>query len=296
MIGGTTNFLAIRMLFRPHRQWRLLGMRVPLTPGMIPARQAELADSVAETVSGHLIPPEELVNALDTDQFQAVVRRTIETNLSENLEAPVGDTISKFGGDWDRIVAIACDNLQANLIAVAETDEVRRALEAMARRQSVRLADHLAEKLPPPIFSPIRSIFEKRFEPIIRQAVAAALHDCIKSPATIATMIEEVRPRIEENIRDARPSEYVPERATARIAETATRRVMEFIRRDAEQLIANLDIRSVVANRIRSFPSEKIEKLTVECARRELTAITLFGFFLGALVGLLNPLLQHFLG
>ena len=36
VIGGVTNDIAIRMLFRPYAPWRVLGWRLPLTPGLIP--------------------------------------------------------------------------------------------------------------------------------------------------------------------------------------------------------------------------------------------------------------------
>ncbi len=295
LIGGTTNFLAIRMLFRPHRRWTILGFRVPMTPGMIPNRQAELAANVARTVSEHLIPAEELLKSVDTPEFKAAISRSIHRNLMETMNSRIGETVRIFGGDWDRIVDIVCDHLQVNLIEVADTPEVRRALEAMSRRQAERIADHLSRKLPPSLFSPLRSVFEKRFEPIIRQAVAAALHDCLKSPPTITTAIEELRPRIEEQVKNARPAEYIPERAIASLAETITGRVMEFVRQDAEHIFANLDIRSIIEERICSFPSEKIEKLTIDCARRQLVAITFIGFVLGAIVGSLNPLIYFYL-
>ena len=36
VIGYATNWLAIKMLFRPLREKRLLGVRLPFTPGLIP--------------------------------------------------------------------------------------------------------------------------------------------------------------------------------------------------------------------------------------------------------------------
>ncbi|MFH7325014.1 DUF445 domain-containing protein [Desulfurivibrio sp. C05AmB] len=37
LIGYLTNHIAIRMLFRPLKPWRIAGVRIPLTPGVIPA-------------------------------------------------------------------------------------------------------------------------------------------------------------------------------------------------------------------------------------------------------------------
>ena len=48
LIGGITNHLAIKMLFRPHEAKYIGSWRVPFTPGLIPKRRDELAATVWE--------------------------------------------------------------------------------------------------------------------------------------------------------------------------------------------------------------------------------------------------------
>jgi len=55
LIGYVTNWVAIRMLFRPHTAKRVLGLRVPFTPGVIPARRGEMAERMGAAVARHLI-------------------------------------------------------------------------------------------------------------------------------------------------------------------------------------------------------------------------------------------------
>ena len=43
IIGYVTNRIAIKMLFRPLTPKRFLGVRVPLTPGVIPRNRFDLA-------------------------------------------------------------------------------------------------------------------------------------------------------------------------------------------------------------------------------------------------------------
>ena len=43
IIGGVTNHLAIKMLFKPHNPIYIKGKRLPFTPGLIPKRREELA-------------------------------------------------------------------------------------------------------------------------------------------------------------------------------------------------------------------------------------------------------------
>ena len=65
LIGYVTNYIAIRMLFRPLRPWRLLGMRLPLTPGIIPAKRGELAQRMGEMVGSHLLTADDVRRALE---------------------------------------------------------------------------------------------------------------------------------------------------------------------------------------------------------------------------------------
>ena len=63
-IGYVTNYIAIRMLFRPLRPWRIFGVRLPLTPGIIPAKRGELAERMGDMVGSHLLTSEDVGRAL----------------------------------------------------------------------------------------------------------------------------------------------------------------------------------------------------------------------------------------
>ncbi len=57
-IGGFTNHLAIKMLFRPHKPIYFAGKRLPFTPGLIPKRREELAVQMGRMVVEHLLTAE----------------------------------------------------------------------------------------------------------------------------------------------------------------------------------------------------------------------------------------------
>ncbi|OQY17136.1 MAG: hypothetical protein B6I36_09400 [Desulfobacteraceae bacterium 4572_35.1] len=69
IIGYVTNYIAIRMLFRPLRPWHIFGLRLPLTPGIIPSQRHKLATKMGEMVGSHLLttsrtwPPYHLITA-----------------------------------------------------------------------------------------------------------------------------------------------------------------------------------------------------------------------------------------
>ncbi len=91
-IGYFTNKVAIRMLFRPLRPWHVLGWRLPLTPGIIPAKRHELAASIGDMVGRRLLTSEEIGRALSRESFQehlgGVIARRLDSFFQKNLPAP----------------------------------------------------------------------------------------------------------------------------------------------------------------------------------------------------------------
>ena len=81
LIGYVTNYIAIRMLFRPLRPWRLLGMRLPLTPGIIPAKRGELAQRMGEMVGSHLLTADDVRLALEKPHFHRELKAAVDEAL-----------------------------------------------------------------------------------------------------------------------------------------------------------------------------------------------------------------------
>jgi len=82
LIGYLTNVLAVRMLFRPRRPVRILGLTIQ---GLIPRRRHELALAVGRTVAEHLVTPDDIRRVLAGDDVQAAFTRTIEEHIGRLL-------------------------------------------------------------------------------------------------------------------------------------------------------------------------------------------------------------------
>ena len=77
-IGYTTNWLAIKMLFRPYQEKKLLGMTIPFTPGLIPKEKERIAKSVGLAVGEHILSPAVIAESLSSDSTDQKVRKWIE--------------------------------------------------------------------------------------------------------------------------------------------------------------------------------------------------------------------------
>lgn len=60
LIGYTTNVLAIKMIFRPYKEWQVQNITVPCTPGIIAKQKPRFAKSMAEFIDESLLNKEKL--------------------------------------------------------------------------------------------------------------------------------------------------------------------------------------------------------------------------------------------
>jgi uncharacterized membrane protein YheB (UPF0754 family) len=82
LIGWLTNFLAIKMLFRPRQPKFIFGF---LLQGVIPRRQRDLALKIGEVVEEELLKSEDILNAIDTEELRGHLATVIETRLDRFL-------------------------------------------------------------------------------------------------------------------------------------------------------------------------------------------------------------------
>lgn len=82
-IGYCTNWLAVKMLFRPYRERRIFGKTLPFTPGLIPKERDKIARKIGETVSGHLLTEEMLAEKL----LNANMMKQLEDRLTKKWES-----------------------------------------------------------------------------------------------------------------------------------------------------------------------------------------------------------------
>jgi len=82
-IGYVTNVIAIRMLFRPLKEIRVFGIRLPFTPGILPRQRKKLAQSIGAMVERELLTAEVLRNRLATVDI-SIFSETVSQFLRRN--------------------------------------------------------------------------------------------------------------------------------------------------------------------------------------------------------------------
>ncbi|MBI5588543.1 MAG: DUF445 family protein [Deltaproteobacteria bacterium] len=83
-IGWLTNYVAIKLLFRPHKPFDLLGYTVQ---GVIPKRRKEIARSMAKAIEKELLSSEDLARALSNLDWKGEIEKTVEEAVEHRFSS-----------------------------------------------------------------------------------------------------------------------------------------------------------------------------------------------------------------
>ncbi len=89
-LGFITNFIAIKLLFRPKK--KIIGIQ-----GLLPKRKMEIARRAGDIVNDYLVNSEELRKRMDRKRLEQAVEKYIERHGGKMLDLPlVGETLKKL--------------------------------------------------------------------------------------------------------------------------------------------------------------------------------------------------------
>ncbi|HMZ51491.1 MAG TPA: DUF445 family protein, partial [Candidatus Sumerlaeota bacterium] len=77
IVGWLTNWLAVWMLFHPRKPWRIFGLPVPLTPGLVVKNHARLAEAIGRSVSRDLLAPETILAHLEKTNLAGTIEELL---------------------------------------------------------------------------------------------------------------------------------------------------------------------------------------------------------------------------
>lgn len=178
VIGGVTNHLAIKMLFRPHEAKYIGNWRVPFTPGLIPKRRDELATQFGRIVVDYLLTPETFRNKLFTPAMQEKAERVIQGMIEKHLfseERTIADWLDKAGV---RGADLKVEQVVLGLVDTKFNEAKDRLLDGtVGEKLPERWLEEAEERLP-----------------VIRRYIVVRAMDYVSSAegkATIRTMIDD---------------------------------------------------------------------------------------------------------
>ncbi len=90
LIGWITNYLAIKMLFHPKKEVKLVFFSIQ---GIFPKRQKKLAEKLGTIVAKELISVEEITSNLQSEEGNAEISNLIESKIDEFLKVKLKEAM-----------------------------------------------------------------------------------------------------------------------------------------------------------------------------------------------------------
>lgn len=244
LIGIGTNWIAIRMLFRPQR--RVLGV----IQGVIPANRERIAAQIAHGVASQLLDRETIRRAVHESDL---VRKQIDafvTGLGRLVRDP------EFRGDVEEL-------LVGWVGALVEDEAFRRRLVAGLGRVARRAPERLGG-----VLGAFSGDIGRWLEDLVHRhqdAILAGLNDQV--PAMVAELSDRLVVWL-----DALPSRVETRRLAIEqaITEAVARRVSAF------------DVEGLVRRRLDTFSTADLEALILSATEEQLAWLQFLGWFIGA--------------
>lgn len=85
-IGWVTNYVAIKMLFRPYKEINLGLFKIQ---GLLPKRKHEIGESIAEVIQTELVSLQEILKSLDGEKLEKEMSDVIDRILEEKLQSEI---------------------------------------------------------------------------------------------------------------------------------------------------------------------------------------------------------------
>ena len=286
LIALSTNWLAIRMLFRPHKEKRIFGIKLPFTPGLIPKERERLTKKLAEAISTRLLTPDVLAAELSDVSHWPLPDMTI----GEALESlGIGEPTAIAAPIGERLKTMA-DHLIPRAIAAMENfPEAHPQLDAKLAEFTYRVVDENVGRLAGLFIS------KEKIYASIKEGVTGYLTNpenfeeiTEKTHAAIDTLMsnEDAQKAILDkiysfHIRDGLTSILQKEKH-------AVSRVLNLL---AGYLATHMPIQTMIENKMAAFDVAEVEEIILNVTGRELRVIVMLGGVLGFVIGLLAVLI-----
>jgi uncharacterized membrane protein YheB (UPF0754 family) len=280
IIGYGTNYIAVKMLFRPLKPVKIGGFTLPFTPGIIPKRKGKLGLALGEAIGNKLLTKEDIEKVLLSDNMKnAVVEEIMKSPNSDSVTgANIQNLLSDFMGEeqyqkgTEKTKEIICkkllDGVESIDIGAVITTEATKAIKQKAQGTmfGFMINDQLIASIAQPIGQSVNEYVSNNgnelFMPIISNEIEKI---SLKTPVEVMDEMglsnEQLRKTIEAIYSG-------------------------FISSKSESIIKQFDIAGIVEEKINEMDVLEIEKLVLSVMENELNAIVNLGAVIGLILGL----------
>jgi len=299
-IGYITNVIAIKLLFRPLKEIRVFGIRLPFTPGILPRQRFRLAQSIGGMVERELLTAEIIRQRLARDDVREKIMGAISVFTQNILDKPPKELLESNRDFLSLKIPEVIDKIYplftSFILEFLNRYEIRKEMESRGR-----------------IF--LRNIFLK-LNVFQRFFISAGQYD-ITLEQRMPEIIDELIESAQELLNDAKVKKTITDAilslpgkdkdknisALLGIGSDDKKKLDNFIfdklitaaDRQIENILASINVKSLVSERIDSLDMLRVERIVLDVMSDQFKWVEIFGGILGFLIGLFQSALALFL-
>ena len=279
VIGYCTNYIAVKMLFRPRNEIKVLGHTLPFTPGAIPKNKPRLAKAIGEVVETTFFGEEtisaQFLSGEAEDNAVAQMVRGMDRPISD-LGISVLGSEEKYEKGLDRLSEILSQQL----------------LQSLRSGETIRMvSDTVIDKLVDQFRGGMLGMFiTDSFVESAKQMVEAGIQGEIEDKG------EEFLNRMVRSQMDTWSRDTLSEIAfEAGYSDERVERILRKAYRGAVKsavpaLIDRINVSGMIEEKVNDMSNEQLEELVLSVMKRELNLSVNLGALIGLILGCLNLL------
>lgn len=258
VIGYVTNYIAVKMLFRPYSPVKIGGRTLPFTPGVIPKNKSRIAKACGVAVEGSLFSQDDIKEAIAVSIGKAKIENIrVSDIVSEDMSEGLAQSIT------DKLIG-----------------EIKKAdIEGIIIEKGGAL---LEEKVKDTMLAMFvnRSLIASFAEPVCQQ-----ITQYLDGEGAVYLNL-----KIGEEIEAIRNRTLGQEAAELEIDINSfkERILAKFADEKLGELTAGIDIAAIVEQKINRMDVREFEKLVLSVMKKELQAVVNLGALIGFVIGLIN--------
>ena len=287
VIGYATNWVAVKMLFRPRKEICVFGRRLPFTPGVIPRGKARLARAIGRAVEEQLLTAEVLKEVLLSSEKKERLRSEVSAFLEKERKSEESlrqaaqrllpeERIDDFVESAEEIVTdMVYDKvLQMNVGEIIADKVMESAREKLKDSMfGMMLGGSVLEPIVRQVEEKINAYVAEYGRGVIEQMVLE------ESEKLQAKTVGETLCRVEE---------YGVDIPSVVLAQYET-----MVSEKLPQILGSLHLSAVVEERINAKEMEQVEELMLSNMKKELSAVVNLGALIGLILGLINAAILY---
>lgn len=278
VIGYGTNYLAVKMMFRPKHEVKLWGKTLPFTPGVIPKQKDKLAVAIGNAVGTSLLTKDDIKSRLTGDELKSAVTSKITEILSTQIKEEIMHLAKLDEEGYDAMKTKLSSTItkqimdSVNSVGVGKkiSEETSKALMEKVSGNMLKyvVSEEMVKSFTDHVGKKVQEYVDENGAVIIRGEVDKKLDSLEGNAVTdLLSSVDITEEKLNKTISDAYD---------------------KAVDKAVDELLSRVDISKMIKDKIDEMDIDTLEELVMKVMKEQLDVIINLGALIGFCLALIN--------